>query len=170
MTKTVFQAIQVYAIALGLLACAGKSGINTVTYIDHGLMTQYIAFRVQARDHGVDASAPIVMLFGNDGACIASGGTTLAGCCTRQDGQATVTINQSIWNTLNADDRELLVFHELGHCLLGRAHRTDTDHGVPESIMYPSAPGGYLSSAYPEYKNAYLNELFGETSKINFGW
>lgn len=57
---------------------------------------------------------------------------------------------------IEAADREELMFHELGHCILNRPHVNST-----ASIMYPShlGGGGYLNN----YAN-YLSELFGFTS------
>src|SRR5690606_17670169 len=55
-----------------------------------------------------------------------------------------------------AADREQLMFHELGHCILNRSHTNSTN-----SIMYPY----HLSANY--YINHYVNyiaELFGMTA------
>lgn len=59
-----------------------------------------------------------------------------AGVCV---GGSLVVIRGDYWLTLTDDQKKFLVYHELGHCALGEAHRADigTD-GCPTSIMYPS--------------------------------
>jgi hypothetical protein len=55
-------------------------------------------------------------------------------------------------------DREELIFHEMGHCVLGRAHKSiKTAEGIPASIMHPYR---ISNSVYKEYRDQYLNELF----------
>lgn len=57
---------------------------------------------------------------------------------------------------VEAADREELMFHELGHCILNRPHVNSTS-----SIMYPYHLGG--SGYLANYAN-YVSELFGFTS------
>jgi hypothetical protein len=61
-----------------------------------------------------------------------------------------VSINEARWSRLAHYDRELLIFHELGHCLLGQKHRAG-------SLMDPRLSG----SQYAFRREAYLKELFG---------
>ena len=51
----------------------------------------------------------------------------------------TVSLNQDTWNAATEKEKELLVFHALGHCVFDRGHRMDfnTMNGCPRSIMYP---------------------------------
>ncbi len=78
-----------------------------------------------------------------------------AGFC---DGSGGIQIDENALY-LPAASLEMLVFHELGHCLLGRDHSTAMlNTGMPGSIMNPSItdyPQGY--QAYPE---VYWKELF----------
>lgn len=63
------------------------------------------------------------------------------------------------WNLASDIHRENLVFHELGHCILGRKHDNDIGlSGVPESIMnyYLIAPHQYETN-----RAILLQELFG---------
>lgn len=57
---------------------------------------------------------------------------------------------------IEAADREELVFHELGHCILNRPHTNST-----ASIMYPYHMGG---ANYMNYYTRYVSELFGMVS------
>jgi hypothetical protein len=74
-----------------------------------------------------------------------------------------VKINREWWyhpTTSNAD-REELMNHELGHCILNRAHDTTVISGLPKSIMYPSHLG---NQAYTDNYSNYITELFGATA------
>lgn len=71
-----------------------------------------------------------------------------------------ITIDLSFWNQTNSAYRELVVFHELGHCVLGRGHRDEeNEHGLCVSMMNSG-----LSGCNVLYNNtnrkAYLDELF----------
>ena len=82
-----------------------------------------------------------------------------------------VYINQTLWITLNAGSKEELIFHELGHCLLDRAHNTTlaTDGtALPVSVMYPYHLGAHYTSA-AKY-SAYQTELFSTNPAIFSGY
>jgi hypothetical protein len=80
-----------------------------------------------------------------------------------------ITVNQRIWNTLNDYDKQEVVFHELGHCILKRVHQTseimayNNTVSIAESIMYPYRISGTI---YRDNMTHYNNELF-DTSKQN---
>lgn len=78
-----------------------------------------------------------------------------------------IFIQQSWWNLYTTPAiREMLIFHELGHCALLRDHNEDmfeieTGELVPESIMYstiPSIPTDY----YLAHRATYIDELFSQ--------
>jgi predicted SprT family Zn-dependent metalloprotease len=69
-----------------------------------------------------------------------------------------VEFDKDYWDNANETTRELLVYHELGHCELRREH-TDAKHTDyrPVSIMHP------ILLWYVEYlahKQEYIDELF----------
>ncbi|MBK8444937.1 MAG: hypothetical protein IPL35_16680 [Sphingobacteriales bacterium] len=66
--------------------------------------------------------------------------------------------------TAGANSRELLVFHELGHCLLNRQHKEDLlPNGQYASLM--KAGGDILYADFSNYKrDYYLDELFHENT------
>lgn len=56
-------------------------------------------------------------------------------------------------------DTEQVVFHELGHAVLNRKHRNDTDVVfIPKSIMNSVHVPNYF---YETYREQYIDELFG---------
>lgn len=70
---------------------------------------------------------------------------------------------------------ETIIFHELGHCILGRAHdMTLMPKGDPKSIMYPDNATLYSPCVYPigspcdllYRRNYYLDELFNPATPL----
>jgi hypothetical protein len=79
-----------------------------------------------------------------------------------------IKIDPTFWaNNQDVNTAMSLIFHELGHCVLNRAHiyttwtytNKDGPWSVPTSIMYP-----YLFfdswEPFPELTSYYMNELF----------
>jgi hypothetical protein len=76
---------------------------------------------------------------------------------------------------LNDAQLETMIFHELGHCILGRQHDNSLmPNGDPRSIMYPASINLYSPCVYPigtpcdmSYKRGYyLDELFNSATPI----
>lgn len=58
-------------------------------------------------------------------------------------------------------DREILVFHELGHALIGRDHRdVQLPNGLRASIMNSGNIFGLYSKERAEHRVYYIDELF----------
>jgi hypothetical protein len=86
-------------------------------------------------------------------------------CNSYSDGRREVVIDQGFWATASDDVREELVYHELGHCLLNRAHNNLLDtQGQPGSIMNP-----YLlrESSYRTHRETFVQELFNFSPLFN---
>lgn len=75
-----------------------------------------------------------------------------------------IGIDESFWNLAASRWREMVVFHELGHCVLGRGHREGSfDNGLCVSIMRSGT--GTCRDAYQRSNRAYyLDELFEEAN------
>ncbi|CBW25981.1 hypothetical protein BMS_1100 [Halobacteriovorax marinus SJ] len=82
-------------------------------------------------------------------------------CNTYSDGTKEIFIKKSWWQSTDSRQKEIMIFHELGHCRLGRDHDTEKrakgTHTYKLSIMNPVIPS---SADYVSQKNAYLTELF----------
>ena len=67
-------------------------------------------------------------------------------CTTMPGGFKMITLDSNYWyNILDEDQKEYVVYHELGHCLLGQDHREDevqgSDGNVKLSMMSSSMIG-----------------------------
>lgn len=94
---------------------------------------------------------------------------------TSNDIQKVVTINPNCTMTYN-EQMECLLFHELGHCVLGREHDSDLlPNGDLKSIMTPRNVDLYAPCIYQigeencdfTFKRGYyLDELFDQTTAV----
>lgn len=57
-------------------------------------------------------------------------------------------ISQNFWSTASEWDKRSLIFHELGHCALGRAHRTLYWQGTSSSYDYGIVPAWTDANRY----------------------
>jgi hypothetical protein len=94
------------------------------------------------------------------------------GVCEWADNETPkITVNQRIWNTLNDYDKQEVIFHELGHCVLKRVHQNSEmmAYGgtvqVAESIMYPYRISGTI---YRDNIVHYHDELFDASKRNQF--
>lgn len=77
-----------------------------------------------------------------------------------------VTFKKDYWEKASKLEQELLVFHELGHCVLFKDHNDDTffdehfNSHIPVSIM-----SSYImwEAYYKYYRETYLQELFSRS-------
>ena len=88
----------------------------------------------------------------------------IAGVCLSGQGRNKIYIDPDWWSTYSSAIKRVVIYHELGHCLLQRSH-DDTlivdSMGlvVPKSFMFP-----YVDArlAIPRNLEYYKNELIGE--------
>lgn len=82
-------------------------------------------------------------------------------CFSYPDGTTEVIIRETWWNSASQALKESLLFHELGHCVLGRDHDNeafDIDGSSHKASMMNSVIVN--SSQYSRYRAGYLTELF----------
>ena len=97
----------------------------------------------------------------------------ICGQCLLENGKTPrIVLNSDsfCWQQANREERECLVFHELGHCLLKLGHRTDKfPNGAFKSLMNPDNVGVYAPCHYPiggeecdkrSRREYYIDELF----------
>lgn len=111
------------------------------------------------KDGGLTAITSIQIEFGNAEGAVARCSKTFSGPIIR--------VQRSAWgfvgNELGESGREQFLYHELGHCVLGRDHvdgHVDDGHAmVPKSIMYhnPAIP----HDVYQKHRARLIKELFG---------
>jgi hypothetical protein len=87
-------------------------------------------------------------------------GTDRGECQLASGETPVVVLSQAAWDRSSDSEREELVFHELGHCLLGLRHEAGlTSDGIPASVMNPTEIDGAI---YKQNREYYLSGLFKE--------
>jgi len=149
-----------YWLFIGLLLVSMSScNDDTESAIDSELQPYVDAFQAAGLARGINidyTTNPITAQFNR----IPNAG--VAGQCFRnQDIPNSISIDAIYWSTQSELRREFLMYHELGHCVIGRSHRDETDAtGTCLSIMHST--DGICNNTYgPATRESYLDELFG---------
>lgn len=138
--------------------------------IDGALVSYLTSFEREATRNGVSVdSSHLTMSFSESMPQSTVGGYVLAYCQRTLKGP-NVVVKGSYWNQTSVSDREQLIFHELGHCLLGLDHDDSTEaapvwnnpayqaNNVPSSIMNTfHFDSGLYNGNRPEYVNRLFN-------------
>ena len=105
-------------------------------------------FREEARKRGQTPTTDnLIVTFGK------TTGSDACGQCLLESGKTpriTLSTDAYCWTNANENERECLVMHELGHCLLNRSHRTDRfPNNAYVSLMNPDDVSVYATCRYP---------------------
>ena len=165
-------------LSLGLLALilsCEESDPKPQYLIDDELLPYLETFLSEAGNRGQEFKTEnLIMEFG-------TASEEVCGQCInpKNGGQRKIIIirNSSCWLDAPSQDREALVFHELGHCLLERNHRDDTlPNGAVSSIMYSENDGPYSPCIYDigddqscnftGRRSYYIDELFDPSTPV----
>lgn len=82
---------------------------------------------------------------------------TIATC--RQTPRPHIVINEVVWKETSYAEKEYILFHELGHCILRRTHDNQSANGKPLSIMHQAFSYHHLDYFHDD-KKFYIEELF----------
>lgn len=152
--------LKVSVMFIALSGCQSSSiEINENTYMDdeiveyvdrfeqQGQLYMYAGFKVGHARISIVSDAEVKKVSKNKKA---------VGVCRRYYRE--ILISREYWERSNDMSREMLVFHELGHCILLRDHRDDNDGwGHPNSLMRWKMFDSWIYEANREY---YIEELF----------
>lgn len=128
--------------------------------VESGLWPYFIAFEKEAKERGFDID---LVELGISGVIKSIDDLGVAGTCQYGNHIAHVTIDRSYWNNSSSLNREYVVFHELGHCALGRGHdESSYNNGICKSLMN-SGLGHCIPAYNTQNRERYLDELFHES-------
>jgi hypothetical protein len=153
---------------LALLSCQPQEQPDPKQYSVPTDVEPYVqAFRQEMQSHNQTiATDNLIITFGT------IQGDEICGQCLLESGKTPrITLNRDAycWQQASTNERECLVFHELGHCLLGRGHRTERfPNKAYVSLMNPDDSGVYATCRYPlddvcdkrPRRSYYVDELF----------
>jgi hypothetical protein len=81
-------------------------------------------------------------------------------CLTAPFTTPTVNISQICWDNYTDLEKTVIIYHELGHCVLGRVHTSVMNGQWPISIMNPVPMRVFGSDHFQLTETAYIQELF----------
>ncbi|MFK7981824.1 MAG: putative metallopeptidase [Saprospiraceae bacterium] len=148
-----------------LAGCSGSNPISSLSQfeqtnksyplVDRELWALFEKFEVEAKKRGrtIDLAAQEIQ------ATIESVPTPHVGLCNRTANNRMIVIDQDYWVTRSDNKKELLVFHELGHCSLNLGHQKDQAGSICKSIMR-SGLDGCIDNYNATNRTQYLNDLF----------
>lgn len=127
--------------------------------VDPALWSYFSSFEEEAAARGLDIDLYLANI---TGVISEIDEEHVAGQCTySSNAPNAVTIDKTFWDRSNVIFREFVVFHELGHCFLGRGHEEGTNaDGTCTSIMR-SGIEDCRDNYRPTTREVYLDELFG---------
>ena len=158
--KSIIFILLSFSISLLIMGCAKENSENLVVeelMIDEKLAPYFERFVAEGatRGHEIDLVAKRIEGFLIDieeehvvGQCSYSASTTRK-----------VNIDRTYWNTATDLEKEFVVFHELGHCYLERAHLDAQENRTCTSIMYSGTSVCRLRYN-ATLRATYLDELF----------
>ena len=82
-----------------------------------------------------------------------------AAVCDQNGGIKTIQVDPIWWSSHDEIYQKNVIYHELGHCVLGRGHRNDILDGMHYASLMNSY--SYVNDAfYLDNEKYYINELF----------
>ena len=144
-------------IVMALLSCR-QDGVIPDVSVDERLLTHFEQFTHEAAMRGIlldFASAPV------EGKIENIGDADVSGQCQHKSNQPnTVMIDLDYWERASGYEREFIVFHELGHCVLEREHLDAETQGRRCASIMHSGTSGCINAYSVLTRQDYLDELF----------
>lgn len=143
------------AICIGSLGCNNRS---EDTYIAPELQTYFDSFKAEGNSRNVAIDYSLLNIHADFSDL--EEGNVVGKCVTYADDVKKLIIDQSYWDKSSSLQRELLIFHELGHCILHRGHtESATNRGRCLSLMTSGEGSCKLHYTFTT-RTQYLDELF----------
>ncbi len=145
-------------LALSCLLMGSCSKDAEPRIVEAELQVYFDAFVSEAAQHQLEIDLSTLDIGGYVQTIETTG--TIGQCISYTNGSKDVVVDESNWNRLDALEKEYVIFHELGHCILRRSHNdTENASGVCESIMQ-SGEGLCRSDYTISNRSNLLKELF----------
>lgn len=127
-----------------------KTGGNLL--IDASLQPYFDSFKEELKARNVDIKINNIMITQVNDLPLSVGAN-----CNRGGSMPVIKINAFFWNLYGEEDKEAMLFHELGHCILGRGH---DDTIVPDRFTtYTQIPGFACANRNYSYRQGNQNMM-----------
>jgi|GEM_PF-3225285 len=149
------------------ISCGTESGLQTIE-VGEDFQPYFELFEAEGKARGLEnlfSDQGIKIQFGDPDVLVFGDPEFTAGYCDLVSSPPIVNINKSLWDILNERNKEFIILHELGHCVLKRQHITDLlPNKEMKSIMtsgdFENIEGNKVLNYSGFRKQYYLDELF----------
>jgi len=142
------------------MGCAKENNENLVVealFIDEALAPYFERFIAEGTSRGEEIDLVAKRI---EGFLIDIEEENVAGQCSYSPSSTRkVNIDRAYWNSATDLEKELVIFHELGHCYLERSHSDAQENRNCTSIMHSGTSGCRLRYTATSRED-YLDELF----------
>lgn len=145
---------------VAMLAVTCKKEESTAPVVEDPSFKTYLdRFLTEAKARGVNPDVSLLRIIYSD---------TLNYYCgygVQSAHQVQISTRAGCWPQLSDTDKEILMFHELGHAVLGRLHdNTKLPNGDYKTMMFGGSQFGLYTEETPERRKYYLDELFNPST------
>lgn len=151
-----FVSILIAASILGFSACEVEQEVIFV--VEAPLQPYFDRFINEAGNRGIDVAYATSQVEARVGEITQP--NVIGQCSWDQTHQHSIVVDQDYWRGANDLQREFLIFHELGHCVLGRDHVDNSDAQGNCVSMMSSGTGNCRVLYTNTNRKKLLDELF----------
>ncbi len=126
---------------------------NRPAVVDQDLQPLYSSFLEEGKKRGHDLSSMGLNMHFVE----ALEGKTLAQCSIVLGFTPDVIVSRVAWRKASPIEREMIIFHELGHCFLLKGHNDHLHNQVPTTLMTTNI---FNQNLYYQNREKYLDTLF----------
>lgn len=142
----------------GLISCTEEAPFVMEEEVASVLIPHFQSFALEAEKYDVYIDWSVERISASLGTVTDDGAS--GQCLKYTNGRHEIRIDKNYWDRINANEKEFVIYHELGHCLLNRGHLDDMDdNGLCISIM-TSGEFECQKRYNQNTRNRYLEELF----------
>ena len=124
----------------------------SIDYMNNDIFNQYHYIIVFEKEFNVKVNFPVIF---------EDLGNVRAGVCwIKGNNSKSVSLNSRFWPMLNNGQREILIFHELGHCVFRLWHDNKYIGNKPNSIMNEQVmTTNEVKKYYIKYREEYIKKM-----------
>jgi len=143
-----------------------EDSMESTAEVENSLIRYYDSFEQEAAKRGLNIDLDDYDLHSHIAEIQEEG---VAGTCHYNSHSSNViTIDLTFWNNASDAVREMVVFHELGHCVLYQGHREEANNqGACLSLMNSGTAGCHVYYS-EENRDYYLDELFSFAQMVAY--
>ena len=132
---------------------------ETIVFVADEIVTYFDNFEIEAQNRQLSYDLNALKI---NAELTDIGLPNVIGQSIRSNNSITIRVDRSYWNGASDYNRELLIFHELGHAVLLRGHKDSSDR-LNRCISIMRSASSVCNCIYNKTtREAYLNELFNE--------